>query len=121
MKGKYKDGIKAEQWFQYFENGQPWTISPIYHEGKRNGKYIEYYENGDVLAEASFKDDKKNGKLIHYSETGEITLKGNFIMGDGKLVMKFGNPIANLLETFLAFPRQFLNIRLRVLHHLSSS
>ena len=86
MKGKYKDGIRAEQWFQYFENGQPWTISPIYHEGKRNGKYIEYYENGDVLAEASFKDDKKNGKLIHYSETGEITLEGNFIMGDGKLI-----------------------------------
>ena len=46
----------------------------------------EFYENGDVLAEASFKDDKKNGKLIHYSETGDITLEGNFIMGDGKLI-----------------------------------
>ena len=53
-------------------------------KGKREGKWIKYFENGQFLLEGNYKDGKKDGETLVYNENGQFEkIK---IYKDGKLI-----------------------------------
>ena len=44
-----------------------------YVDGKREGKWVGYDENGRVMREPNFVDGKLEGKWVEYDEEGNIT------------------------------------------------
>ena len=41
-------------------------------DGKRDGKEIWYYENGQISYEGNYKDGKEVGKWTYYNEDGSL-------------------------------------------------
>ena len=35
-----------------------------YKDGKEDGKWVQYYENGQISIKGNFKDEKKDGKWV---------------------------------------------------------
>lgn len=54
-----------------FEDG-PLSRKYTVVQGKKEGKMIEYYHSGEVLAERNFVDDQEEGKTIFYYKNGDI-------------------------------------------------
>ena len=51
--------------------------APVWYEvtmkaNKRNGKYTEYYPNGQIWYEGNYKNGKKEGEFIRYSENKNV-------------------------------------------------
>ena len=56
--GNYKDGKKDGKWISYWDmNGQK-KEDQTYKDGKRDGLWISWYENGNKAEEGTFKDGK---------------------------------------------------------------
>ena len=99
-----------------YENGN-YYIGEVFC-GMRQGKGIQYYEDGDILYEGDFVNDEpeghgkmyyesgqyyigqfknslRHGKGTHYYDNGEIMYEGDYVNdlpeGNGKLVMDNGN------------------------------
>ena len=63
MEGRYKDGLKDGKWTDWFKNGQK-EEERTFKDGEKDGLWIEWYSNGQKIWEKTYKD----GKLI--KETG---------------------------------------------------
>lgn len=55
-----------------------------YKNGRPNGIFTEWHENGQKFQETTFKNNKQNGLLTEWSETGKV-LSAN-IYKNGKKV-----------------------------------
>ena len=51
--------------------------------GKFNGKWIYWYENGQIKREGRYRNGLMNGEWTYYHENGQIREQGRFIDGDG--------------------------------------
>ena len=71
--GKIRKGIKVGKWIGYYENGQL-KYKSNYKDGKREGEYLTYQvdEDGKIWVKGNFKDGKRVGEWIHYYEDGRI-------------------------------------------------
>ena len=56
----------------------------IFRDGKKEGTYESWYENGKKNAEGQFKNDLREGEWIFYKDDG--SLMGNYKYKDGALV-----------------------------------
>ena len=52
-----------------------------YFNGKRNGKGIEYYDNGNIKFEGEYLNGKRNGKGIKNYKNGKLKYKGDYLNG----------------------------------------
>jgi antitoxin component YwqK of YwqJK toxin-antitoxin module len=52
-----------------------------YFEGKRNGEWIKYYEDGSVLNTGFYKDDFLHGPVTFYHPNGKIHIQGRYQEG----------------------------------------
>ena len=52
--------------------------------GKREGKWLHYHENGQLRLKRNYKDGKLEGEWLHYHENGQLRSKSNY--KDGKLI-----------------------------------
>ena len=43
-----------------------------YNDGKRDGKEVWYYKNGQISYEGNYKDGKKFGKWTYFNEDGSL-------------------------------------------------
>ena len=72
--GNHKDGEKHGKWISYFEDGQIWHEGN-YKDGKEHGEFIYFgYGNYNILHKVKsegYKDGKLNGKIIHFHVNGE--------------------------------------------------
>ena len=59
----------------YYENGNL-KREGEYKEGKYNGKIKNYYENGNLKKEAYAKEGKYDGKIKEYYENGNLKKRG---------------------------------------------
>ena len=57
--GKMKDGKKEGKWISWYPNGQKWS-EETYKNGEIDGLWTEWWENGQKSQEETY----KNGKLI---------------------------------------------------------
>ena len=58
--GSYKDGKQDGKWTSWYENGQK-KGEGIYKDGKEDGKWTSWYENGQKKGEEIYKDGKQEG------------------------------------------------------------
>ncbi len=49
-----------------------------YIDGRKNGKWIQYYQNQNLKSEIEFKDNRPNGKFKLYYENGDLEEKGSW-------------------------------------------
>lgn len=83
MIGQYNNGIKEGD-FTYFYPDQTVSLRTSYVSNKRSGKWVEYYQNGQVFKEVEYNNGKEI--LIQYNNSdGRSNLKNQ----SGKFEMVF--------------------------------
>ena len=82
LQGKIKDGKLEGEWLEYYNNGELLAKSN-YKDGKKQGEYVVYYKNGGTDITGNFKEGKKEGEwLSYYYKSGQLFNKNNY--KDGK-------------------------------------
>ena len=66
----------------YYQNGNIRDVGYFDLDDRRQGKWKEYYENGNLFCEGSFLNGKQNGKWYELYENGQLKRTGN--QSDGK-------------------------------------
>jgi len=91
--GKYKDGYRVEEWKYYFKSGQLEQTGNYGGKERPQGKWVWYYENGQLLREESFRNGREDGWLIEYSDTGKVITRGEFVDGreEGEWMIEIGD------------------------------
>ena len=71
LESNFKNGDKDGKWIEYYENGQI-SVKGNYKDGNLNGKWIEYYEDGQIDRQENYKFGRRFGKWIQYRRNGDI-------------------------------------------------
>lgn len=91
--GGYKEGIAIgiHRFFDstgivvnsyiYNQNGDKISEGIIDLQGKRRGKWIDYYVSSEVKAKGYYKNNKRSGSWIFYFRNGKIEQRGNYLNG----------------------------------------
>ncbi len=88
---------KNGKWVEYYENGQIF-IKMNFVNRKANGEATRYYDNGQLAEKTNFVNGKKNGEWILYYYYGQIKAKGNYVNGELKGEFIEYNPDGLLLH-----------------------
>ena len=56
-------------WIGYVDNS---FVEGNYKDGKKDGKWTKYWQNGQIMEEENYKDGKNEGKTINYLEDGRL-------------------------------------------------
>ena len=89
-KGEIKDGKNDGKWIWWHENGQK-GLEKNYKDGKLDGKVTGWYNHigldGQIWSERHYKDGKKDGKWTRWHESGQIWSEKHYKDGkkDGKV------------------------------------
>ena len=70
FEGSYKDGKREGKWTEWYKNGLK-EKEVTYKDGKIDGLLTSWYEDGQKRLEATYKDGKLNGKWISWYENGQ--------------------------------------------------
>jgi len=77
MRGMMKDGKREGLWKSYYENGLQWSET-TFEAGIKNGKTTTWYENGKKRYDGFYKNDAESGKWTYWNEKGEeVSTKDN--------------------------------------------
>jgi len=68
--GDYKNGKRNGIWTTYYENGVKFHEGELV-DGKESGKWISWYENEKKMREGFFKDGLMTGKWMEWYENGQ--------------------------------------------------
>jgi len=80
--GEYLNGKRNGKWEEYYNSNINYKcFEGEYLNGKRNGKGKEYYKKNKLKFEGEYLNGKKNGKGKEYSEDGKLTYDGEFLNG----------------------------------------
>ena len=77
----YKDGKRDGLWTWWYENGEKRTEGD-FKDGGRDGLFTQWYENGQKRTEGNFKDGKEDGLVTDWYENGQKKFEWNFKDGD---------------------------------------
>ncbi len=78
--GSFVNGKKHGKWMRYYNNGNLFSISN-YHLGLKNGDWVTFNTNGKYIEKGKFKNNLEDGPWIRFFENGEINYKGKFMNG----------------------------------------
>ena len=78
--GTLQNGKEEGPWVRYHENGQLGDKGD-YKNGKKEGPWVHYHENGQLGAKADYKNGKKEGPWVYYHENGQLFNKGDYKNG----------------------------------------
>ena len=78
--GEIKNGKREGPWVSYFENGQLWDKGD-YKNGEREGPWVSYFESGQLDSKGTWKNGKEEGPWVGYFDNGQLDTKGNFKEG----------------------------------------
>ena len=71
MEGEFKNGKRDGKWTFWYENGNKWSEG-FFKDGKSEGKRTTYYENGKIRYEAFYRSDERVGTWRFYDENGKF-------------------------------------------------
>lgn len=77
MSGKLKDGKRDGKWMAYFEDGKPQSEG-FFSDGKRAGMAKVYFPNGQLRYEGKYEANKEIGHWKFYNEKGELVKEKDF-------------------------------------------
>ena len=78
--GSFKNGKKEGAWIGYWEDGQLY-YKGNYKNDEREGAWVGYFENGQLSFKENYKNGKEEGEYISYWGDGRLLTKGNFKNG----------------------------------------
>ena len=78
--GSFKNGKKEGNWVSYHDNGQL-LEKGNYKNGKQEGIWILYNTNGEPILKKNYENGKLEGDHVSYWQTGQIWFKGNYKNG----------------------------------------
>jgi antitoxin component YwqK of YwqJK toxin-antitoxin module len=77
ISGIMKDGKREGLWKSFYENGSPWSET-TFKNGVKNGKTITWYENEKKRYEGFYTNDSESGKWIFLDEKGNVVTKKDY-------------------------------------------
>ena len=84
-KGKIKDGKKEGEWVEYWSNGQ--LMSKVsYKNGKEEGEWVGYHGNGQLSSKGSYKNGLWEGDWVEYYGDGTLYKRGTGTFKNGEKV-----------------------------------
>ena len=83
--GSFKNGKKDGSWIGYYDNGQLW-YKENYKNGKKDGFWIEYWDDGQLMYKGNHKNGKKEGSWVGYSYNGNIDIRKTGTFKNGKKI-----------------------------------
>jgi hypothetical protein len=78
--GSMKKGKREGEYLNYYDNGQL-ENEGNYKNGEREGEYLNYYDNGQLENEGNYKNGKEEGEYVRYYKNGQLSLKGTYKNG----------------------------------------
>jgi antitoxin component YwqK of YwqJK toxin-antitoxin module len=78
--GNYKDGKRDGKWTHWYEDGLK-LQEGNYKDGKRDGMWTTWYENGLKWTVENYKDAMKDGKSTEWFANGQIKTEENYKYG----------------------------------------
>lgn len=90
--GSFKDGKREGPWIEYSENGQVFW-KRTYKDGKLDGPSVTFHEDGRYAAKQNYKDGTFDGPYELFYENGQQRKKTNYKDGkiDGPYVSFYDN------------------------------
>ena len=70
FQGVMKNGKRDGVWRSFYENGAKWSET-TFLEGRKNGKTTTWYDNSTIRYEGNFANDMESGKWIYFDEKGK--------------------------------------------------
>ena len=86
-KGKLKNGKREGLWVFYWDNGQL-NSKGTYKNGKEEGPWVEYHENGQLNSKVTYKNGKEEGPWVWYNEDGTVNEEYTETYKDGWMRVK---------------------------------
>jgi antitoxin component YwqK of YwqJK toxin-antitoxin module len=82
---EYRNGVKHGEYLKYhkLENGDTrinLKVITNYNKDKLEGRYFEYFKNGQLFEDSFYKNGKKEGTSTHYWQNGNFTVT-NYTQG----------------------------------------
>ena len=90
----WDDLVERERLFYKKFTDVPFTgevtgqIQGSFKDGKRDGSWVEYNDNGQLSGKGTYKDDKKDGPWVGYHKNGQLLSKGTFKNGVKVYIMR---------------------------------
>ena len=83
----YSEGKRQGKWIRYYEDGEKILAAEIYDKGKLHGTRTSYFANGQKRQESNFKAGLLHGMMTEWNEAGEKLAEVPFKEGniDGKV------------------------------------
>ena len=72
--GSFRNGKEDGPWVSYYDNGQLW-FKGNYKDGKKDGPWVFYLKYGQLFYKGTFKDGKKDGPWVYYWRNGTVNEK----------------------------------------------
>jgi hypothetical protein len=69
LQGSYHDGKQDGEWTMWYDNGQKGSIDH-YKDGVQDGEHIGWYTNGKISAQGMYKDGKREGTWKRWDAQG---------------------------------------------------
>jgi antitoxin component YwqK of YwqJK toxin-antitoxin module len=79
--GNYESDIKVGPWRFYHKNGKLKQEGSYNDQGKPEGEWYWYYDDGSLLREEYYYLGLLDGLMVEYSRDGQEIAKGEFIEG----------------------------------------
>ena len=79
--GRIKDGEKDGPWVRYLKNGQL-LWKGTWKDGKKDGPWVSHYENGQLRYERTYKDGILDGPWVRYHDNGQLSYEGTYKDGE---------------------------------------
>lgn len=76
----YIDDIKQGEWIQYHRNGAV-SLKSNYLDGKINGRFEVWFDNGQIEFSGQYKDDTRDGLWYIYKKDGALKYKLEYVSG----------------------------------------
>ena len=71
MTGEYRNNKRDGKWIYYYNNGNLWSEG-FFKNGKSDGKRITHYENGKIFYVGYYQEDRRVGVWKFYDEKGTL-------------------------------------------------
>jgi hypothetical protein len=68
-RGAIKNGKRDGLWVGYWDNGRV-VFKGAFKNGKEEGPWVEYYESGQLRFKGAWKNHKRHGPWVYYYENG---------------------------------------------------
>jgi len=78
--GMMKNGKRDGLWKSFYEDGTPWSET-TFKDGIKNGKTTTWHPNGQKRYDGFYTNDTESGKWTFYDEKGNITQQGDYESG----------------------------------------